>query len=186
MLILQKGLKSLQLRINELTSVLGGETLTNSALTQARANLKHTAFIELNRKAVVDVMYGDDDYKRYKDMRVLGIDGSKILLPSTPDIINQVGQFSYSNEKNGVEGQHAEGLSSALYDVLNHVAVDSFLGKAKDYEVNLAIQHLDGTRENDLLICDRNYPSYYVLYYHCIIKRPLGFGFWRSSNKVAR
>jgi|APHig6443718053_1056840.scaffolds.fasta_scaffold43129_1 hypothetical protein len=185
-LILQKGLKSLQLRINELTSLLGGETLTNSALTQARANLKHTAFIELNRKAVVDVMYGDDDYKRYKDMRVLGIDGSKILLPSTPDIINAFGQISYSNDQDGVEGQHAYGLASALYDVLNHVAVDSFLGKAKDYEVNLAIQHLDWTRENDLLICDRNYPSYYFLSYLSKIKRHFVIRCSASSFQEAR
>jgi hypothetical protein len=44
-LILQKSLKSLQLRMNEFMLLLGRETATNSAFTQARANLKHPAFM---------------------------------------------------------------------------------------------------------------------------------------------
>lgn len=168
--ILQKSLKSLQLRINEFMLVLGRETLTNSAFTQARANLKHTAFIELNRKAVVDILYGDETFKRYQGMRVLGIDGSKILLPKTPDIIKEFGQILYSNDHPDVIGAHPYGLASALYDVLNHVAVDSILGQAKDYEVDLAIRHLEWTNEADLLVCDRNYPFYYFISYLILLK----------------
>ena len=47
-----------------------------------------------------------------------------------------------------------------MYDVLNRVAIDSHLGKAQDYEVDLALTHLGHTREKDLLLCDRNYPSF--------------------------
>jgi len=97
-------MKSLQLILNELTLALDSNTVTNSAFTQARANLRHTAFIELNKKAVVDVMYRDNNIKRYKGMRVLGIDGSKILLPSTPDIKKEFGQISYSNDHPDVKG----------------------------------------------------------------------------------
>jgi hypothetical protein len=117
-LILQKSLKSLQLRMNEFMLLLGRETATNSAFTQARANLKYTAFIELNQKAVVDVMYRDEEFKRYKGMRVLGIDGSKILLPTTPDIIEEFGQISYSNDHPDVTGKHPYGLASAMYSHL--------------------------------------------------------------------
>ena len=47
MLIIQKGLKSLQLRLNEyVMSKNKKETVSNSAFTQARAKLKYTAFIE--------------------------------------------------------------------------------------------------------------------------------------------
>ena len=185
-LILHKGLKSLQLRINELMLSLGSQTLTNSAFTQAKAHLKHTAFIELNRKAVVDVMYRDEEFKRYKGMRVLGIDGSKILLPKTPDIIKEFGQISYSNDHPNVTGEHPYGLASVLYDVLNHVAVDSLLGQAKDYEVDLAIRHLELTKEADLLICDRNYPSYYFLSYLTKIKRNFVIRCSAASYKEAR
>ena len=47
----------MQLILNELTSKLNTEPVSNSAFTQARANLNYTAFIELNQKAVVEVMY---------------------------------------------------------------------------------------------------------------------------------
>jgi hypothetical protein len=51
-----------------------------------------------------------------------------------------------------------------MYDVLNEVTVDCVLGKAHDYEVDLAIfHHLPHTRNNDLLIFDRNYPSYMLV-----------------------
>jgi hypothetical protein len=33
---------------------------------------------------------------------------------------------------------------------LNHVAVDAWLGKATDYEVDLAIDHLKKTQPGDL------------------------------------
>ena len=50
-----------------------------------------------------------------------------------------------------------------LYDVLNKVALDATLGKAKAYEIELAIGHLSHTQAGDLMIMDRNYPSYRML-----------------------
>ena len=54
-LILKKSMKSIQLILNEFTSIFDLETVSNSAFTQARANLNYTAFIELNQKAVCNV-----------------------------------------------------------------------------------------------------------------------------------
>ena len=163
-LLLQKSLKSLQLVLNEFFEKLNIEPATAGAFTQARANLRYTALIELNQKAVVDVMYRDDDIKRYKDMRVLGIDGSKVLLPQHDSVIKEFGEISYSNDHPDVQGSHAYGLASSMYDVLNRVSVDSVLGKAHDYEVELAVfHHLPHSRDNDLLIFDRNYPSYLLI-----------------------
>ncbi len=153
-------MKSIQLILNEFTSIFDLETVSNSAFTQARANLNYTAFIELNQKAVVDVMYSDDNIKLYKGMRVMGIDGSKILLPDSPDITNEFGQISYSNDHPEVKGSHTYAMASVMYDVLNRIAVDSILSEARAYEVNLAIKHLEHSMDNDLLLCDRNYPSY--------------------------
>jgi hypothetical protein len=59
------------------------------------------------------------------------------------------------------EGQRAYGLASVMYDVLNRIGVDSVLSNARAYyEVDLAVGHLEHTRDDDLIICDRNYPSY--------------------------
>ncbi|MDM8565859.1 hypothetical protein QUF74_09425 [Candidatus Halobeggiatoa sp. HSG11] len=69
------------------------DTVTNRAFTQVRRNLHHTAFIELNQKAVVNLMYSDDNVKLYKGMRVIGIDGSKILLPDNIEITEEFGEI---------------------------------------------------------------------------------------------
>ena len=98
--ILRKSVKSMQLILNELTTELETESVSAAAFTKARAKLKHTAFIELNREAVVGVCYGDGDFKRYKGFRMLGIDGSKLRLPDTEDVIEEFGQISYRPAKN--------------------------------------------------------------------------------------
>ncbi len=69
-LILQKGLKSIQLRLNEMMMFMKyDESISNSAFTQARINLDYHAFIELNQKSVVDVMYEDDsEILTYQDI----------------------------------------------------------------------------------------------------------------------
>ena len=167
LLLLQKGSRSLQLVLNEFINVKLPEiTLTNGAFSKARKRLKYTAFIELNQSAIVDIMYADGDYKTYKGHRVLGVDGSKILLPNTQDVIDEFGTIKYSNgsqHKHKVEGKHAYSLASVLYDVLNNVAIDAVLAHAKAYEVDLAVGHLKKTQANDLLIFDRNYPSFRMI-----------------------
>ncbi|MDY6993852.1 MAG: hypothetical protein SVR94_14795, partial [Pseudomonadota bacterium] len=55
----KESVKSLQLILNELKNQLSIPSISHSAFSQRRAQLKHTAFIELNQKAVVDVQYGD-------------------------------------------------------------------------------------------------------------------------------
>ena len=160
-LMLQKGLKSLQLRLNELVlSSDKTESISNSAFTQARANLDHRAFIELNKKCVVDVMYEDKNIKTYKGMRVLGVDGSKVILPSTQNIIDEFGEVPYGSKKTFSEGTYCYAMASTMYDVLNRVVIDSTLNKFTNYEVDLAIEHLKFTNDDDLLIFDRGYPSY--------------------------
>lgn len=163
-MILRKSSKSLQCIVNETTGSLGMEEISASAYSQARYKLKHTAFIELNQKAIVDVVYQDGDFKKFWGKRILAIDGSKIRLPNTPDIFATFGTIAYSQgEDSDVQGEHPYALGSVLYDVLNRVAIDAALGQANAYEVDLAIAHLAYTQDNDLLLMDRNYPSYRML-----------------------
>jgi hypothetical protein len=85
LLILQKSIKPLQLVLNEFFKKLDKEVLvTKSAFTQARRHLKPTTFVTLNKKAVLDVLYGDENYETIWGFRPLVIDGSKIHLPNTP------------------------------------------------------------------------------------------------------
>jgi len=139
LLMLRNSVKSLQLLLNELAWEQQTRPVTASAFTQARSQVNHQVFVELNQRAVVDVMYCDDMIKRYHGFRLLAIDGSKILLPDHPNVQEQFGEIGYSNDHPDVQGAHAYGLASVLYDVLNHLTF---------------------VKSDDLLICDRNYPSY--------------------------
>ncbi|MDG4556297.1 MAG: hypothetical protein P9F19_02705 [Candidatus Contendobacter sp.] len=47
--------------------------------------------------------------------------------------------------------------------MLNRVALDATLGRADAYEADLAIGHLAHTGPTDLLVMDRNDPSYRML-----------------------
>jgi Transposase DDE domain len=163
-LVLRNSLKSLQLVANEAMSWLGHAPVTASAYSQARHKLKHTAFIELNQRAVVDVMYSDADYRTFWGFRVLAVDGSKVVLPDRPEVCDEFGTIAWSGGKDStVEGEKPYALTSVLYDVLNRVALDAALAPAKAYEVDLAVAHLSKTAPGDLLVMDRNYPSYRML-----------------------
>jgi len=187
-LMVQKSLKSLQIVLNEMVMKLNmNDTITNSAYSQARVNLSYTAFIELNQKCVLDVIYeGKEKIKKYKGMRVLGIDGSKIVLPNTEDIIKEFGQITYGSENTKVEGKQAYAMASVMYDVLNNISVDAKLEKAKAYEVDLAIEHLEVSEDDDLILGDRNYPSYRFLSELIKRKRKFVIRCSSSSFKQAR
>ena len=136
-LILQKSVKSIQLILNEWFEHLGGQTVSNSAFTPARANLKHTAFIDLNAR-MVEMNYEDGRYRKYKGFRLLAIDGSKIRLPEGEGIREEFGEISYSNPKAEVNGAHNYAQISVLFDVLNRMVIAGECGKARAYEVDLA------------------------------------------------
>ena len=50
-----------------------------------------------------------------------------------------------------------------MYDVLNKIVILAVLAPAKAYEVDLALEHIKHTQESDLILFDRNYPSYIFL-----------------------
>lgn len=157
-LILQKSAKSLQVKLNEFAEYLEGEAATASAFTQARANLLHTIFIELNKGAYAEVYYEEEDYETYKGHRLFGIDGSKIRLPDEEEIREEFGVVRLKNQHS--EGKYTGGLCSVFYDILNQNAVDSILAPGTESEITLAKKHLEFCQEGDLILLDRNYPGY--------------------------
>jgi Transposase DDE domain len=162
-LMLMKGGKSLQLSLNSLLPKLKRSQVTvdKSAYSKARRKFKHTAFIELNERAVVDVMYADGDYETWKGHRILAVDGSKVMLPDNDETIKEFGTLSYHTPY-GV-GEHCYAVASVLYDALNRVAVNALLAAAHSYEGDLAVKHLKHTKANDLVIYDRGYCSYRMI-----------------------
>ena len=182
-LILEKTVKSLQIKLNEFMEKHSMETVTNSAFCQARQKLLHTAFIEMNQKTIVDVMYSEEEeHLRYKGMRLIAIDGSRIRLPESKSIREEYGTTRYRNQ-DGAQGEHPTATASVCYDVLNNIAIDSVLGKKLCYEGDLAEHHLPYLQKGDLVVCDRNYQSYVFMAH--LVKRGINFLIRGGKNKYA-
>jgi len=164
LLMLQKSVKSMQINLNEFFGKMDADirTVSSSAFTQARNKMLHTAFIELNRKAVVETVYGDDEYRKFRNFRVLGIDGSRVILPNEHDIRQFFGAVRIGNQHEITGGTYSYGTASVLYDLLNNIVLDALPGHSRAYEVDPAVEHLmHYQKADDLVILDRNYPSYF-------------------------
>jgi hypothetical protein len=162
-LVLAKTTKSLQAMLNEIIPRLNNvrTTVSNTAYSKARKKLRHTAFIELNSICVLPAVYDDGDYETYKGMRVLAIDGSKIMLPDNASTNSTFGAFDSSSSI--VSNTYCMGLASVLYDVLNGVCIDAVLANGHAAEADLAIESLKLTNDDDLVVYDRGYCSFRML-----------------------
>ena len=104
--------------------------VSGSAYSLARYKLKHTAFIELNREAVVETVYSDGQYRRFRGMRLPAVGGSKILLPDPEDVREAFGTLSYSQGRDSdIQGEHPYAVASVLYDVLNRIVLTAGPGR---------------------------------------------------------
>ena len=171
LLMLCKSVKSLQLILNEVSVLLSFvQPISNAAYCKARQRLKASAFAELNRQAVVQTLYEDDDYRTWKGFRLLANDGSLVRLPMSPSIVESFGTVPYrvTNGKTaGCTGQYAYARASVVYDVLNRVALDARFDPKSAYEVAQTVQHLNAIVPlNDLWLHDRGYANFELIAHH--------------------
>lgn len=133
---------------------------TKGAFTQARAKLNPWAFQRLN-EITVETFYQDAEFYVWHDMRVLAIDGSRLMLPNSSDIIEEFGQQSFGPKANS---PRSLALVSMLYDVLNHLAIDGQIAPYASSERTLLMEHLCKVNSGDLLLLDRGYPCFWLLF----------------------
>ena len=157
--IMRKSVKSLQIVLNELFMDSHINTMvTNSALTQARQKLSHTAFLTLSQDIVAMQYENPKDLNLWNGYRLLGVDASQIILPNTKEIAVEFGTIKIKSAT--IEGSYVSAKFECCYDVLNHLMIAGTLDKGDVYEVGLAEKILDAATENDVLIYDRGYCSY--------------------------
>lgn len=89
-IVLRKSVKSLQVVLNEWCRGTS-ETISASALSQARQKFRHTAFIELLEECVIRPTYDGKKYKRFRGHRLLARDGSTLHLPTSKELIDTFG-----------------------------------------------------------------------------------------------
>lgn len=136
--------------------------ITKSAFFQARKQLSHTAFIELNHQIIDGVYKSDLDYKTWKGFRLCAIDGTSIRLPNEPDITDHFG----SQKGRSNQADCPIGMASIFYDVLNHMVIDASVNPNNTSENKCVADHLKYTGKKDLMIYDRGYNAFWLYALH--------------------
>lgn len=165
MLLLLNFKSSIQRELDSFFKELNNEdfnirAVTKSAFTKARAKLNPWAFKRLVEIAV-KVFYSKAFYHTWHGKRLLGIDGTRLQLPNHPSVVKEFGQQQMGPK---ADSPCSLATGSILYDCLNLVAIDSQLAPYQTSERDLLLQHLDFVKEGDLLLLDRGYPCFWLLF----------------------
>ena len=163
-MLLQKTVRSIQLHLHGFFAALAlaGESASASSWCQARLKLKHTAFLELNQRAILDVVYGekyDFAVRLWKGHRLLGIDSSLIRLPNEGALGEEFGWVECTNQE-GSSGRYPQARLSALTDVLNRIVLEAQLVPWRHGERDLALAHIGRMQPGDIALLDRGFAAY--------------------------
>ena len=134
--------------------------VTKGALSQARAKLKPWAFKRLNEVAC-NTFYERVEYYIWYGLRVLAVDGSRLVLPNHPSVVKEFGQHSFGPK---ADSPRSLAMASMLYDVLNQITIDAEIAPYSSSERDLLMKHIDKTKAGDILLLDRGYPCIWLLF----------------------
>lgn len=134
--------------------------VTKGAFTQARAKLNPWAFKRLNEVAV-NSFYEGAAYIVWHEMRLLAVDGTRLVLPNHPSVVEEFGVHQFGPK---ADSPRSLALGSLLYDALNLVTIDSQIAPYASSERDLLLEHLEYVKPGDLLLLDRGYPSFWLLF----------------------
>lgn len=176
--LLQKTVKSIQRHLHEFLDDLAHgeifEPLTSGAVTHARAKLKDSAFIELNRECVVTTFYQTEPLiQRWRGHRLLGFDSSLLRLPDSAELGQTFGWKEVSNQNGATGTRYPEARLSVLFDVLNRLGHDARLEPSTVGEVTLAIHQSEHLQAGDVALTDRGFSGY--VYFAMVLQRGAHF-----------
>ena len=135
-------------------------------MTHARAKLKDSAFVELNRACVLPVIYGPEHpIQRWHGHRLLGVDSSLVRLPDSAELGQTFGWKVTTNQHGDTGTRYPEARLSVVYDLLNRVGLDARLEPSTLGEVALACQQQPAEvwQPGDVAITDRGFTGYLYL-----------------------
>lgn len=180
--------KSIQKELNHYFKVFKGgdfdiQHISKSAFTQARAKLKHTAFVDLSDQ-VVDEFYDAAPWMSWLGHRLLAIDGSTLVLPESASLKEQYGAHRFG----AGEREKAIARISNLYDPLNQMIIHASISKFSDSEKSLCEGHLDFIQSGDVVLFDRYYPSVWLF----LVLQKIGADFimrvnekhWKAAREI--
>ena len=158
-------LKSIQRELDDFFQKLNSDkyqlrTVTKGALSQARSQLKHTVFIELDAQTQSGFYKNGGAYS-WDWHRVLAVDGSTIKLPTHKTIKEDFGVHSFGPK---ADSKQSMARISLMYDPLNCITVDAQICPYTTSEAAMCYDHLAKVKKRDLLIFDRYYASKDLMY----------------------
>ena len=145
--------------------------VTASAFCQARKKLNYTAFTELLHQCV-ELFYKLFPIKRWHGFRLLALDGSTVQLPKEQEIKQHFGCWHPARSTDPCPMARV----SQMFDVLNHITIDTIMSPKKDGERWLAAKHFEYLNKHDLVLSDRGYPAFW--YFRLIV--------FKGANYCAR
>jgi hypothetical protein len=157
--------KSLQLELHAFMQIASKKhkSISNSAFNQARMKIKPELFKHfitlLNKQFYAD---NDERVTLWKNFRLLGCDGSTLTLPITDEL-----KKKYTHNINQHTSDVLIARTSILYDLENEMVIDGVLAPFSQGERQLAISLFQGLKKsmfNELIIFDRGYPSFELIY----------------------
>ena len=153
---------------------VGFPDVSRQALSKARRGISPEAFAELCRISAQKFYETSDSLRRWNGYPVMAIDGTLLQLPQTERNMNVFGMA-----RNQSGATRAEASASALFDVLNDLIADPWIGVLNYGERRRALRHMDAlscTRPDNgdvLFVMDRGYPSHEM--FQEIINRGMSF-----------
>jgi len=155
---------------------------TTSAFVQYRNKIKPEVFKYLSDNLIQE-FYTDNDesINLWNGFRLLAVDGSIVNLPDNKPLELIYGR-TYNKSGTGV----IQARASVLYDVLNKFVIDGCLSPLSTGERVLAINHLAFSKTRDLIIYDRGYPSFNLVYEHFERRIDFLMRVQTSFNKITR
>ncbi len=139
---------------------LSPNPVTEEAFCTARKKLGLEFFKTLFQEVIQRYQKRYDDCFRWKGLRLLGIDGMKMVLPASPSL---KACFSSASNQKG-ESKSGQGLVVGLVGLWNGICYDFKLTASKGSEQACARKMVSrSVGRNDLLLCDKNFPDYHTL-----------------------
>ena len=145
-----------------------------SAFCIARKKLDASIFRTINTEIIETYRDSEADYQ-WKGRRLFAVDGSKINLP------RQLMSDGYALPSQAAH--YPQGLLSCLYQLKSKIPYDFDLPTHYD-ERKAALNHLRVLNANDVVVYDRGYFSYLMLYRHVEQEIDVVFRIQKNSFKV--
>ena len=154
-MLLHRIFMALQLQIDNYFAKIVENPVSKQALSKAR-KLINPEFVRKFFDDTCEIAAEDNTMPKYKDMRLIAIDGSDIALENTQELKDAFGC-------SGPNKSAATALCSIAYGPLDHVIYDCHLERYDMDERDLAKMHVKRMIElgmaGSLLLLDRWYPS---------------------------